>query len=65
MLSSTDCPDGSEPVRCFVAPCVVSRGCPAYPDATCIDNYCGGCNAVYVDADGEEVNCGGMPISCR
>ena len=62
-ISPTDimaeCPDGSEPVNCFVAPCDVSS-CPAYPDATCIDNYCGGCNAEYFDEYGERVHCSGM-----
>ena len=44
----TTCPDGSEPVECVVSPCDVIE-CPASPDAFCVPNYCGGCNAVFYD----------------
>lgn len=32
--------------QCFVNPCTVTT-CPAQPNATCVDNYCGGCNARF------------------
>ncbi|XP_076804662.1 P-selectin-like [Clavelina lepadiformis] len=37
------CPPGSPQVRCAYPPCRGAR-CPAYPDAVCRDNYCGGCD---------------------
>ena len=49
------CPDGNDPVTCFAAPCDVST-CSAYPNAECIDNYCGGCSAEYY-VDGKKVDC--------
>ena len=42
-------------VNCFVNPCLVSE-CPAYPDAYCIPDYCGGCFADYF-VNGVEVDC--------
>ena len=41
-------------VRCFADPCTVTR-CPAYPDARCLANYCGGCNAVFYDENEDEL----------
>lgn len=38
-------------VQCFVNPCDVAR-CPNFPDATCVPNYCGGCNADFYTPDG-------------
>ncbi|XP_053407834.1 uncharacterized protein LOC123546327 isoform X2 [Mercenaria mercenaria] len=40
------CKNGPSNVSCFAAPCDVNR-CPNYPDATCMDNYCEGCNAQF------------------
>ena len=48
------CADGTDPVACFVNPCDVNA-CPAYPDAECVADYCGGCNARFYDEDGTEV----------
>ncbi|XP_078588091.1 uncharacterized protein LOC144869079 [Branchiostoma floridae x Branchiostoma japonicum] len=59
----TLCPPGVDVVNCFADPCQVTK-CPAYPAATCRSNYCGGCNAVFFDANGNKVNCnayGGCP----
>ncbi|CAK8698451.1 uncharacterized protein LOC143450546 [Clavelina lepadiformis] len=42
----TKCPPHIPLVRCFARPCSVTK-CPAVPDATCIDNYCGGCHAIF------------------
>ena len=35
-------------IYCFARPCSVTS-CPAYPEATCVDDYCGGCNAIFTD----------------
>ena len=32
--------------RCYVSPCKYAK-CPGEPTAECIDNYCGGCNAIF------------------
>lgn len=46
-------PPCEEPIyNCFVDPCTVTV-CPAFPSATCISNYCGGCNAQFFDGDSE------------
>ncbi|CAF2395804.1 unnamed protein product [Rotaria sp. Silwood2] len=42
-------------VNCFVNPCQVSR-CAAYPGASCVANYCGGCFAHWYK-DGKRVDC--------
>jgi hypothetical protein len=42
-------------VYCFVDPCLVTE-CPAYPDAYCIPDYCGGCFADFF-VNGEEIDC--------
>lgn len=54
------CTDGSEPVNCFVDPCMVSE-C-ADPEATCSSNYCGGCRAEWYDAWGGMADC---EASCK
>ena len=33
-------------MQCFVAPCSVTK-CARHPEAVCIDDYCGGCNARF------------------
>jgi len=48
------CPEGVVPVACYLNPCD-SAACPAHPNAVCIANYCGGCNAVFYDADGNHL----------
>ena len=47
------CPDGSSPVDCLVNPCDTAS-CPAVADATCVADYCGGCNARWI-LNGKEV----------
>jgi Tissue inhibitor of metalloproteinase len=49
------CP--TPPVRCFAAPCTVTYPClvEAGGPLTCLDNYCGGCNAIFLDADRSRV----------
>ena len=56
-----DCEDEKcVPVNCFVDPCSVAS-CPAVPGATCISNYCGGCNAIFVDPATSEVTPPSLP----
>ncbi|XP_066300514.1 uncharacterized protein [Branchiostoma lanceolatum] len=57
------CPDDQPPVNCFADPCTVTT-CPANPDATCVSNYCGGCNADFFNRDGEPVCCEGVGQPC-
>ncbi len=47
------CNDGTRPVQCFVDPCEVNK-CDE-PDAQCVANYCGGCNAEFFDQTGAQV----------
>nr|XP_006817093.1 PREDICTED: uncharacterized protein LOC100376421 [Saccoglossus kowalevskii] len=49
------CWPGVPMVYCFADPCRVTE-CPAYPEAKCVANYCGGCNADFY-VDGELVDC--------
>lgn len=49
----TQCPSGQAPVQCLAPPCAVSS-CPRYPTATCTNNYCGGCRAVFT-SNGQDV----------
>lgn len=49
------CPCHKGLVNCFVSPCFEAK-CPAYPHAKCYDNYCGGCNAIFI-FDGKVVDC--------
>ena len=43
------------PVQCFVEPCKFAS-CTAYPNAKCVNNYCGGCNAFFYE-NGIKVDC--------
>ena len=48
------CPDGTFVALCLADPCV-GKTCPEYLEATCVPNYCGGCNHMFVDAGGRDV----------
>ncbi|EDO40776.1 predicted protein [Nematostella vectensis] len=51
------CPEGKPLVQCFVAPCQYAS-CPAYPNAECVNDYCGGCFArFYVNRKEVTKNC--------
>lgn len=69
LLIDGTCPDGTGPVTtCFDRPCGVERSpCTSYPDAVCVDNYCGGCNTDWY-LDGELVDCNDSelidPLEC-
>ncbi|KAJ8019616.1 hypothetical protein HOLleu_41270 [Holothuria leucospilota] len=54
-FGSDTCPPGVDRVNCFVSPCLFAT-CPAYPGATCVANYCGGCFAEWYQS-GVLVNC--------
>lgn len=57
------CNDGTQPVNCFADPCSVSS-CPV-EGATCQANYCGGCNAEWYGAYGQEIlECSPPPAAC-
>ena len=45
------------PVNCWADPCQVNS-CRAYPEATCVANYCGGCHANFY-VNGRQVDCDG------
>ena len=51
--SVLQCPP-NDTVNCFVDPCQVAS-CPNYPRATCISDFCRGCNARFFDTNGNEV----------
>ena len=40
-------------MNCFQDPCS-EKICP-HLDATCVSNYCGGCNAVWYDQTGQNI----------
>ena len=47
------CPFGTFPVNCLLSPCRFAT-CPAVEGATCVADYCGGCNARWL-LNGQEV----------
>jgi hypothetical protein len=51
----------TEPVNCFQPPCEATP-CDV-EGATCVDDYCGGCNAIWTDAEGNPV-CGTVTVDC-
>jgi eight-cysteine-cluster-containing protein len=53
------CADGSQPVQCFASPCAVTQACAEA--VSCVDNYCGGCDAELYDAQG---NAACLPGGC-
>ena len=44
--TAATCPDCTAPVQCLVDPCDVTT-CPAFPEAKCRSDFCGGCNAHF------------------
>lgn len=49
--STCICADGTQPVNCFVDPCMVA----SCPEGECVSNYCGGCTAESYDDFGQMV----------
>ncbi|XP_033728451.1 prestalk D11 protein-like [Pecten maximus] len=61
--SPTTCKNGEPLVNCLVNPCS-AQGCPRYPNAKCVADYCGGCNARFFVKSKEVTNfCRGFPLS--
>jgi len=56
------CPPDQPEVQCFADPCSITT-CEAYPDANCTANYCGGCNAIFTDENGQVLDCSGTSSS--
>ncbi|GAX15205.1 hypothetical protein FisN_12Lh089 [Fistulifera solaris] len=50
------CPGGEPSVRCAASPCSVST---CISPTTCVDYYCGGCNALFFDPKGD-LACGSV-----
>ena len=50
-------------VYCLYQPCHVNH-CPAYPEAICSEDYCGGCQAIFTDINTGRIltdeECGGI-----
>ncbi|XP_033643497.1 neurogenic locus notch homolog protein 3-like isoform X7 [Asterias rubens] len=58
------CPADMPNVACFVNPCDMAE-CPADPTARCVPVYCGNCHALFVNAEGDHVDCqSGEAVSC-
>jgi hypothetical protein len=56
ICSESFCADGSNPVNCLVSPCeITSEECQAESPVSCVDDYCGGCNAYRFDEAGNNV----------
>lgn len=54
---ASNCPNGKKPTNCLVEPCSVPPSCQE-PWEYCINDYChGGCDAILLDAAGNEVTC--------
>jgi hypothetical protein len=50
------CPTPPGTVNCFDDPCNLADPCQeAVGPVTCISNYCGGCNAIFINADRTQV----------
>lgn len=45
-----ECPPSKPAVKCPKSPCRNAE-CPRYPNATCTDDNCGACTAIFTDAD--------------
>ncbi|GMH36055.1 hypothetical protein BSKO_03923 [Bryopsis sp. KO-2023] len=59
---NSGCPPDKPEVQCFADPCQVTQ-CDAFPNAKCVSNFCGGCNADFF-VDGEKVDCNKKPCQC-
>ena len=53
-VPSSTCPPGVPIVRCFADPCSFAT-CLNHPHATCVSNYCGGCNYNFYDRNNTDV----------
>jgi len=51
--SDSPCPDNRPSVRCLAQPCEATKCDEPYD--VCVDDYCGGCNAIFFNAEGSRV----------
>jgi hypothetical protein len=60
--TGAQCKDGSKFESCLVAPCSVDK---CSTGVSCVDDYCGGCNAIHFDVAGTQVCMGDdeLPIA--
>ena len=52
-ICGSSCPNNAPLVRCFEAPCQATSCDQDY--VSCVDDYCGACNAIFFDAQGKQV----------
>ena len=51
-----ECPEVCKEFQCFnMMSACENQKCPGYPNATCIVNYCTGCNHYFVDDAGDRI----------
>ena len=43
-------------VECLVSPCE-NWACEGHPEFTCREDYCGGCNRIWLDGNGARTTC--------
>ena len=53
--SDTNCPADKPQVECFTSPCSVVESSCSEDVSSCVDNYCGGCNAFAFDKAGNQI----------
>ncbi|CAK8698453.1 unnamed protein product [Clavelina lepadiformis] len=51
----SECPTGVPVASCRPLPCLLAT-CPGVPGATCTNNFCNGCSAVFRDSNGNELD---------
>ncbi|XP_065054572.1 uncharacterized protein LOC135683288 isoform X1 [Rhopilema esculentum] len=65
--NTTKCPADKPEAKCLVNPCHI-QACQLFPNAVCVPNYCGGCNAEFFEK-GTKVQCtfepGKAEVSCK
>lgn len=57
-LISPVCPPGMPVAMCSNDPCE-NAVCHGHEHAACVQNYCGGCSAVFYDSYGRKLHCNG------
>ncbi|XP_071954539.1 uncharacterized protein [Antedon mediterranea] len=56
VCNNGECPAGVPTTPCLINPCRFAQ-CPLNQAARCHSNYCGGCNAVFIDQNNFPVQC--------
>lgn len=64
--SELRCPPGVPQAACAADPCSITQ-CPAFTNAICVPDFCGGCNARFFLGNGKEVTdqCSGKEYSLQ